>query len=64
MDYLNKAHADPENCNPDVPVIVGDVPDHEEWLNAMKSVDQNTALHVLDPSSFSESAMENAAAEA
>lgn len=64
MDYLNKAHADPENCNPDVPVIVGDVPDHEEWLNAMNSVDQNTALHVLDPDSFSESTKENAAAEA
>ncbi|PWW79920.1 hypothetical protein C7212DRAFT_290024 [Tuber magnatum] len=64
MDYLNKAHADPENCNPDVPVIVGDVPDHEEWLNAMKSVDQNTALHVLDPDSFSESTKEEMAAEA
>ncbi|CUS15431.1 unnamed protein product [Tuber aestivum] len=64
MDYLNKAHADPENCNPDVPVIVGDVPDHEEWLNAMKSVDKNPELHVLDTDSYSEIDKEEAAAEA
>ncbi|CAZ80589.1 unnamed protein product [Tuber melanosporum] len=64
MGYLNKAHADPENCNPDVPVIVGDVPDHDEWMNAMKNVDQNTALHVLDSDSFSESTQEGTAAEA
>lgn len=35
-EYLRDAHNNPGNCNPDVPVILGDMPDRDEWLEQLK----------------------------
>lgn len=35
-EYLKNAHADPENCNPDVPIIMGDAPDMDDWVEQME----------------------------
>jgi hypothetical protein len=37
-EYLRDAHQNPENCNPDVPVILGDVPDTDEWLEQLNNM--------------------------
>lgn len=37
-EYLRDAHKNPENCNPDVPVILGDVPDTDEWLEQLSNM--------------------------
>lgn len=39
MEYLREAHRNPLNCNPDVPVIMGDVPDRDDWLEQLKNMD-------------------------
>jgi hypothetical protein len=36
IEYLRDAHIDPDNCNPDVPIIVGDAPDRDEWIEQME----------------------------
>lgn len=37
-EYLRNAHDNPGNCNPDVPVILGDMPDRDEWLEKLSSM--------------------------
>lgn len=37
-EYLKDAHRNPGNCNPDVPVILGDIPDTDEWLDQLNNM--------------------------
>lgn len=59
-EYLRNAHNNPENCNPDVPVILGDMPDRDEWLEQLNSMKEGSLALGWDPPIPAEMLADNA----